>query len=417
MTRRPGWLAPTALLLAGLLAGCESVASTHPAGTAGALASSAATAGTSTAPPDESTGPEATDAPTCAQSTLDSMSLGQRVGQLFMVKLPTLAVGATIRDAIATWHIGNVWYGRTTIGIDAIRSVSDALQNLATDGATAEVPLFISANQEGGGGTGGTDIQGLQGPGFETIPTALTQGTWSTDQLQTQAGEWGSDLGDAGVNMDFAPVADVVPAGTASQNAPIGKLHREFGGQPGPVADHVTAFINGMHDAGIATTAKHFPGLGRVVGNTDNTAAVVDTVTTRNDPFLEPFRAAVQDAQTEFVMISLATYTKIDASHLAAFSSIVMQDMLRGDLGFDGVIASDSLSATAVISLTPAMRAVRFLEAGGDLIVLTPISTAITMVKAVTGRATSNATFRAIVDAAALRVLEAKDEAGLLPCS
>lgn len=412
MTRRHRWLAPTALVVAALLAGCEDLGPSQPAGTVHPSSSPAAA---SSSGPGGSPVAGATEPPTCAQATFDAMTLEQSVGQLFMVKVPTLAADAAITEAITSWHIGNVWYGRTTIGVQAIRKVSDALQALAAnDGpssATGGVPLFISANQEGGG------IQGLSGPGFATIPSAVTQGTMPTDQLETQAGVWGSNLDDSGVNVDFAPVADVVPAGTESQNAPIGQLHREFGSDPSAVADHVTAFINGLHDAGVATTVKHFPGLGRVVGNTDNTADVVDKVTTRNDPYLEPFRAAIQDAETEFVMVSLATYTKIDPSHLAAFSSIVMQDMLRGDLGFDGVIMSDALSATAVLSLTPAARAVRFLEAGGDVIVLEPVSTAITMVKAVTSRATANTTFRGIVDAAALRVLEAKDEAGMLPCS
>jgi beta-N-acetylhexosaminidase len=338
------------------------------------------------------------------------MTLRQRVGQLFMVKLPTLAAGASISGAITTWHIGNVWIGRQTAGVTAIRAVTDALQHLTRDTATGGVPLFVSANQEGG------SIQGLSGPGFATIPSAVTQGSWSVAKLETQAAVWGGDLAEAGVNADFAPVADVVPDGTQSQNAPIGQLRREYGTEPGPVADHVVAFIDGLHDAGVATTVKHFPGLGRVEGNTDNVADVVDDVTTRDDAYLEPFQAAIADGSTEFAMISLATYTRIDPDHLAVFSPTVMRDMLRGELGFDGVIMSDSLTATAVVSIAAGTRAIRFLEAGGDLVVLTPVDTAVAMVKAVVARATSNATFRSLVDASALRVLEAKAKAGLLSC-
>ncbi|HEX8026337.1 MAG TPA: glycoside hydrolase family 3 N-terminal domain-containing protein, partial [Candidatus Limnocylindrales bacterium] len=202
-----------------------------------------------------------------------------------------------------------------------------------------------------------------------------------------------------------------------SQNAPIGQLKRGYGSDPQTVADHVVAFVEGLHEAGIATTVKHFPGLGRVEGNTDSTAQVVDDVTTRDDPYLEPFRAAIQDGQTEFVMASLATYTKIDPDHLAAFSPTILRDMLRGDLGFDGVIMSDSLSATAVLQWGPGTRAQMFLLAGGDLIVLTPFTTATAMITSVTKRAQAHADFRAVVDAAALRVLQAKDEAGMLPCS
>jgi beta-N-acetylhexosaminidase len=415
MTHRPGRLAATAILMVVVLVGCGDLGpTTAPSATAtpGATGSAPTSTVAATETARETASPGITQPPDCAQSTLDALSLAQRVGQLFMVKDPTVAVGPALADAITTWHIGNVWYGRSTIGIAAIRSVSDALQALATPAATASVPLFIAANQEGG------LIQGLSGPGFATIPSAVTQGSWSTDKLHAQAGMWGGNLNDAGVNVDFAPVADTVPAGTESQNAPIGQLQREYGSDPALVAVHVLAFMNGLHDAGVAATVKHFPGLGRVAGNTDTTAAVVDNITTRHDAYLEPFRAAIQEGQAEFVMASLATYTKIDPNNIAAFSPTVLQGMLRGDLGFDGVIMSDTLSATAVSSLTPAVRAVRFLEAGGDLIVLSPpVSTTIMMARAVTSRAATNATFRATVDAAALRVLEAKDEAGLLPCS
>jgi hypothetical protein len=71
------------------------------------------------------------------------------------------------------------------------------------------------------------------------------------------------------VNLDFAPVFDVVPPGTDASNQPIGVLEREYGHDPGTVGSHAAAFVAGMAEAGVATTAKHFPGLGRVVGNTD----------------------------------------------------------------------------------------------------------------------------------------------------
>jgi beta-N-acetylhexosaminidase len=180
-----------------------------------------------------------------------------------------------------------------------VRKVADAVQALATEDATAGVGFFVTANQEGG------LIQALAGLGFSTIPSAVAQGKLQPADLQTMAA-WGRHLLAAGVNLDFAPVADVVPAGTAAQNAPIGELKREYGGDPSVVATHVVAFIEGMREAGVATTVKHFPGLGRVKGNTDFTSSVVDTVTTSDDPYLRPFARAV-DIHVPFVMISLAT--------------------------------------------------------------------------------------------------------------
>ena len=92
-------------------------------------------------------------------------------------------------------------------------------------------------------------------------------------QLRGLARTWGGELRAAGVDLNFAPVMDVVPAADTSQNAPIGQLMREFGHTPAVVAGHGTAFIQGMTAAAEATTAKHFPGLGRVLGNTDFSAA------------------------------------------------------------------------------------------------------------------------------------------------
>ena len=339
------------------------------------------------------------------------MSEAQRIGQLFNVGLANDRLDTASRQAIVANHFGSVWYrARTTIGVAGVRKVADAIQALATDDATARVGFFVAANQEGG------LIQALAGPGFGTIPSAVAQGKLQPADLRTKAAAWGRQLLAAGVNLDFAPVADVVPAGTEAQNAPIGQLKREYGSDPSVVATHVVALIEGMRTAGVATTVKHFPGLGRVKGNTDFTSSVVDTVTTPDDPFLRPFARAV-DTHVPFVMISLATYERIDPDRLAAFSTMVIGGILRRDLGFAGVVMSDSLTADAVSDMTPGQRAIDFIAAGGDMIVLGPIDVAVPMAQAVAEREKSDAAFRGRIDQSALRILEAKDAAGLLPCS
>src|SRR5207237_6117399 len=132
------------------------------------------------------------------------------------------------------------------------------------------------------------------------------------------AAEWGRELVSAGVNLNFAPVMDVVPPGADAQNQPIGALRREFGHDPVTTGRHGAAFIRGMESARVATSAKHFPGLGRVVGNTDFTAQVVDTATAPNDPYLRSFRSAIR-AGVPFVMVALATSTRSDPDRLAVF--------------------------------------------------------------------------------------------------
>jgi beta-N-acetylhexosaminidase len=338
------------------------------------------------------------------------MSEPQRIGQLFMIGLRKDRLDAAEIDGIATFHFGSVAFTtHSTAGVAGVRAITDSVQALATADATDGVGFFVAANQEGG------LIQGLSGTGFEAIPSAVDQGKLDATTLQRMASRWGRELGDAGVNLDLAPVADVVPAGTEAQNAPIGKLRREYGHTPAVVSSHVAAFIAGMQDAGIATTVKHFPGLGRVVGNTDFTDDVGDAVTTRDDPDIGPFAAAI-DAGVPFVMVSLATYERIDPSRLAVFSPTVIDGMLRHDLAFHGVVISDALGATAVSAIPAGTRAIDFIEAGGDMIISNQLAPAGTMAKALAVRAGDDTSFAERIDAAAFHILDAKQAAGLLPC-
>jgi beta-N-acetylhexosaminidase len=207
-----------------------------------------------------------------------------------------------------------------------------------------------------------------------------------------------------------------VPADLGRQNKPIGYYYREFGNTPDVVASHGPAFAAGMRAAGVQTVGKHFPGLGRVLGNTDTTDDVVDDVTTRDDPYLQPFQAAV-DQGIPVVMVSTARYDKIDPDHLAAFSPTVMEDMLRGDLGFTGVIMSDDLGAAAAVQDIPAgTRAVRFLQNGGTVVLTVDPGVLPDMYDAVLDEAQSTPAFLTKVHDAALHVLRAKQEAGLLTC-
>jgi beta-N-acetylhexosaminidase len=335
------------------------------------------------------------------------MTQAQRVGQLFLVGIPVSGLDAADAGLIRTYHFGSVEFvGNTTAGAARIRAITAAAQSLSSGG----VRLFVAANQEGG------EIQPLRGPGFAQMPSAVGQGAVTTAELRGLAAIWGRELATAGVNFNLAPVMDVVPPGTADQNAPIGALRREYGDEPGPVATHGVAFIDGMRAAGVATTAKHFPGLGRVRGNTDFTTDVVDTVTTAKDPYLASFGAAI-GANVPFVMVALATYTRIDPYHLAVFSSRVMNGVLRGQMRFGGVIMSDDLGAAAAVgNISPGARAIGFLNAGGDMITSQSVQVAAEMYAAVLRKAAGDAAFRAEVSDAVRRILAAKAEYGLLSC-
>jgi beta-N-acetylhexosaminidase len=338
------------------------------------------------------------------------MTIDQQIGQLFELGLAGDRLGPTEINMIQADHIGSVWFvDRTNVGVAGIRAVTSAVQAQVSGASTAGVRFFIGANQEGG------LIQAMQGPGFSSMPSAAVQGTWDLALLQSRAVSWGDELRAAGINLNFAPVMDVVPPGTDAQNQPIGALQREYGHDPATAGSHGTAFLRGMRQAGIAVTLKHFPGLGRVAGNTDFTTAT-DTTTTESDPYLQSFSQGIA-ADPDFVMVALAKYTQIDPSHLAAFSSIVMNQMLRGSMGFRGVVISDDLGDTvAVASIPPATRAIDFLLAGGDMIISKTSAPADAMVQAIRSRVAADPTFRQRVTDAALRILKAKQALGLLPC-
>jgi beta-N-acetylhexosaminidase len=351
----------------------------------------------------------AQDPPT-ARSVLAEMSLAQRVGQLLMVGTPADRVDRVARSQIGRFHVGNVMLtGRSYDGVTAPARVSRTMRGQVSEASTDNVRLFVATDQEGG------LVQVLQGPGFSDIPSALVQGGWAPRVLRGAAERWAGQLRRAGVNLDLAPVMDTVPSRRAAKhNPPIGRYDRQFGYTPGVVARHGLAFLRGMADGGVVPAVKHFPGLGRVRGNTDTASGVTDTVTTRHDDYLRPFRAAV-GAGVPFVMVSTAYYSRLDPRNPAAFSPFVIDTMLRGDLGFDGVVISDDLArARQVAAVPPAARALRFIGAGGDIVLTVDHDPLPAMYAALLDRAQDSRAFRAKVDAAALRVLRAKQDRRLL---
>ena len=344
-----------------------------------------------------------------ARAAFARMTTAQRIGQLFMVGGPVTGLGSTTVSAVTRYHVGNlVLTGRTTNGAAPVRALTAHADALTTTAATAGVPLLIAADQEGG------YVQVLQGPGFSRMPTALTQGSWSDTTLIATAKTWGRQVMRSGVDLDLAPVMDTVAKSFASSNLPIGYYQREYGYTPSVVADKGTAFLRAMQGSGLAMTAKHFPGLGRVTGNTDTTSGVTDYVTTRTSPDIGPFRAAIASG-ARVLMVSSAYYRRIDSAHPAAFSPTVIGGMIRHDLGFTGIVVSDDLgNARQVAAWTPGARAVDFIAAGGDVVLTVNPSVLPAMVQAVGARAAASSAFRALVDAAVLRVLTVKAGYGLL---
>ena len=339
-----------------------------------------------------------------ASRAIATMSLDERAGQLIMAPMFAGGNPADLSALISTRHVGSVvLIGNWNNGTAAAKTAADALQSYAPSGNQ----LIVSTDQEGG------QVQHLKGSGFDTMPSAVAQGQMSADTLRSSAKTWGGQLKQAGINVDLAPVLGTVQV-KRSSNAPIGALNRDFGLDSNGNAQHGIAFVEGMRDAGVGATVKHYPGLGAVTGNTDfTTEGILDTTTTLDGEQIGAFNTAIKQAKPAMVMMSLATYQRIDSSAPAAFSSKIIDGTLRGSVGYDGVVISDSLSAAAVSGIATKDLGVRLVDAGGDLACIGDTSYVTPILDGIIARAQSDPAFAKKVTASATRVMTLKYQMGL----
>ena len=336
------------------------------------------------------------------------MTAPQRAGQLLMVGLQPTGSSRALAAQIKSQRLGGVIYlGGWSGGSASMATISKRLRTAAADG------LLVAADQEGG------QVQQLRGPGFTRMPSARTQATTGVAREEKNVEQWSRELAAAGVNVNLAPVADTVPTSLGAANQPIGRYRRDFApGSPSTNARYAAAFVRGTLAAGIAPTLKHFPGLGRVTGNTDvSSSGITDRTTDAGDPYMAPFAAGV-GAGAPIVMISSARYPKLDPDNQAMFSKAVVTGLLRDTMGFDGVVITDDVGAAKAVSSIPVgQRATRFIAAGGDIVLTARASQAPVMLKAIAARRAASPAFAAQVDAAAARVLDLKADLGLVKCS
>ena len=382
-----GWVGSTVVVLAvaGLLAGCTAE---RPA---------------TTPSPARTATPTPTPTPTPVDP-IAGLDLDARVGQLFMVGTSVDGADPTTLAAVADQHVAGIFlHGRSAAGAAATAAL--VAQFTAVHDA-ASPRLWVATDQEGG------DVQVLSGDGFEPMPTALTSAQRDDATLRADAARWGAQLAAAGVDMNLAPVADIVTSPeVARDNKPIGILNREYGFDEATVATKAGVFAQGMRDAGVLPTLKHFPGLGRVTGNTDYASDVVDTEVGADSPDVSVYRTLLAQGPA-VVMMSTAVYDRIDPGAPAAFSAPVVTGLLRGELGFDGVVMTDDLSAPEQVARwSPADRATLAVDAGVDLLLVSADASVFPeMYEAVRTRAASDPAFAAKVDAAARRVVELKSD-------
>lgn len=349
--------------------------------------------------------PSATPSPAdCVETAVSRLSLEQKAGQLLMIGTP-VDEPRGLTGEIKRHHLGGVFLaGRSTRPASALRADIRALQ------AAATTPLLVALDQEGG------SVQTLKGKDFPLIPSAERLGRGSQTTLRDEVRGSATRLAAIGVTINLAPVADTVPTEVGEDNPPIGNFHRQYGSDPAAVALDIEQAVAASQDNGVLTVIKHFPGLGRTRANTDTSTNAVDATATVDDPYLKPFAAGIK-AGSASVMISSASYPKLDDRTIATFSQPIITGLLREKMGFDGVVMSDDLGAAkAAATIPPGDRAVRFVAAGGDVALSIRPEDAEPMSEALIDRARKDPAFAARVTDAAEHVLRAKVKAKQIPC-
>ena len=357
-------------------------------------------------PPDElPPPPEAQPAPRSkAETLLESMGVREKVFQLFMVfpeqltgKAPVTSAGDAMRQGLERYPVGGVIFDRDSMkSREQVRGLLDDMQSMS------RVPLLMACDEEGG------RVNRLMGAvGTPYVGPMLSYRDGGAETAKANALKIAGGLTSCGFNMDLAPVADVW---SNPDNKVIG--NRAYSTDFQEAAELVSAAVTGFHEGGVACTLKHFPGHGNTYEDSHNgLAKVYRTREQLEEGELKPFRAGIA-AGADAVMVGHLVAGEIDGEP-ATMSHVIVTDILRGELGFAGVIMTDSLQMDAISkNYTPGEAALRAIEAGVDM-PLCPDdlgwAAEAVLYALETGRLTE-----ARLNESALRILELKETYGLL---
>ena len=317
------------------------------------------------------------------RQVVDERALAREVGQLVVLRFTGTAAPEYVRDALRDGRAAGVILFRDNLAGPA------QAKAVVTQLRRAHPRPLICVDQEGG-----------------TVRIVSWAGPARSAREQRAAGAEGSDavaaaraLRAIGINVVLAPVADV-PSVPRAALAP-----RAFSSDFAAVAESVSESVRGWRLGGVAPTVKHFPGLGGAALNTDDGSVTIARSAARlRRQDLAPFRSAIA-AGVPLVMVGHATYPAIDRSHIASQSRAVVDGLLRDELGFRGVVITDSTEAAAVLAVArPAEAAVRNVRAGVDIVLTTGRGSYIQVYRGLLAEARRDPAFRMRVRESAARV-------------
>jgi beta-N-acetylhexosaminidase len=281
-------------------------------------------------------------------------TLREKVGQLFVISFKGLSADPSFLTFLRQNSIGGVTLFARNCGSPAqITTLTAQLQR------ASRFPLIVSVDQEGG------DVARIRN-GVHVFPSESYYGTvGSSARVRADAATTAHDLRALGITMNLAPVADIL----ANPQSFIGS--RSFGADPILAARLTGAAVQGYQQHGLAAVAKHFVGLGHTTVNSDNALPTVNRSLAQLEraDFI-PFRAAIA-AGVSTVLVAHVVLPAIDPTlRPASLSPVVIGSLLRGRLGFKGVVMTDSLTAGALAGGHRSEAAEEAFAAGADLLLL-----------------------------------------------
>lgn len=301
---------------------------------------------------------------------IKKMTLEEKVGQMIMPSFrkwqgqDVIEINDEIADTIKKYHLGGViLFAENVVGTEQTARLADQLQNAAGD-----IPLLIAIDQEGG------RVVRLQSG--TTMPGNMALGAAGSPEDTYAVGKAiGEELDALGINVNMAPVVDV----NVNPDNPVIGI-RSFGSDPQLVADMGVAYVNGLHDAGIIATVKHFPGHGDTdVDSHLGLPSVPHDLTRLKEVELKPFQQAFNQ-KVDMVMTAHVTFpaiddtkavSKLDGQEIsipATLSYQVLTGLVRNEMGFDGVIITDALEMKAIADhFGPQEAVLRAIKAGADI--------------------------------------------------
>ena len=338
-----------------------------------------------------------------AEALLADMSLHEKVCQLFVVRpevltglSPVTVAGEATQLSLAEYPVGGLIYS-----VDNLVTQEQTREMIENTQSYSKIPLIISADEEGG--NVGRLMYKL---GTTFIHSMYSYKDEGPETAYQNALTIGRDMTSCLFNTDYAPVADVW---TNPANTVIGD--RAYSDNFEQAAELVASAVRGFTDAGVVCCLKHFPGHGDTDTDTHEGAAVVNkSLDELRAGELLPFVSGIE-AGADMVMIGHITVTALDDVP-ATISQAVITGLLREELGWDGVVITDSLDMGALAGYDSGEVCVRYLEAGGDILLGVPdLGTAVGAIESAVaeGRLTEQR-----LDESVLRVLSLKIEHGII---